>query len=87
MIILGVVSLFVAAGLSLMVSGMSIAILILKKRIVRRYGGYVVEPVDTEREERARLWIDRLLWAAAILSLVIALTNIGVAALRIAGKS
>jgi ABC-type Fe3+ transport system permease subunit len=86
MMILGVIALFVAAGLSLVVACMSIAIRVLSKRIVRRYGGYVMEPVDTEREENARKWIDRLLWITAILGFVIALTNIGVAILRLVDR-
>lgn len=85
--ILGVISLFVAAFLSLVVAGLSIEILVLKKRIVRRYGGYTFEEVDMEREEKVRSWIDRLLWITAILGFVIALTNIGVAVLRLVDRS
>jgi len=85
--ILAIISSFTAAVLSLIVATMSLAILFLKKRIVRRYGGYVVEPVDTEREENALKWISRLLWTMAILSTAIAIVNIGVAVLRIVGQS
>jgi len=85
--ILAIISSFTAAVLSLIVAAMSLAILFLKKRIVRRYGGYVVEPVDTEREGNAIEWISRLLWTMAILSIVMAIINIGVAVLRIVGQS
>jgi len=85
--ILGVISLLVAAGLSLVVAGMSIAILVLKKRIAPRFGTFSALPVDMDREENAKKWIDRLLWVTAILSLVITLTNIGVAIMRLTGKA
>lgn len=85
--ILAIISSFTAGALSLTVACLSFALLFLKKRIVRRYGGYVVEPVNTEREEKAIKWISRLLWTAAILSTLIALLNITVGVLRIVGKS
>jgi hypothetical protein len=52
--ILGVISLLVAAGLSLVVAGMSIAILVLKKRIAPRFGTFSALPVDMDREENAK---------------------------------
>jgi len=88
MMILGVVALFVAAGLSLVVAIMSIAIRVLSKRIIPRSGGDVsnLPPGALEREEKAEPWIDRLLLITAILGFVIALTNIGVAVLRLVDR-
>ncbi|OGM16913.1 hypothetical protein A2V61_01010 [Candidatus Woesebacteria bacterium RBG_19FT_COMBO_47_8] len=75
--------------LSLAVATMSIAIRIFQKQIVPRYGGHVAGGPwpDMAKENKAKKWINNLLWTTAILSLIIAAINIGVAILKIAGKS
>ncbi len=84
---LAIISSFASALLSLAVAAMSIAILIFQKKIVLRYGGWAHQPVDTGREERAKKWINGLLWTTAILSTLIAVVNIVVAVLGIVGQS
>jgi len=86
--ILVIISSFASAVLSLAVATMSIGILVFQNQIARRYGGHVIGPMpDMKREERARRWINRLLWTTAILSTLIAVVNIVVAVLEIVGKS
>jgi len=86
--ILSIISSFATAVLSLAVATMSIGILVFQKQIARRYGGYVIGILpDMKKEERARRWINRLLWMTAILSILMAGVNFVVAFLRIAGKS
>jgi ABC-type Fe3+ transport system permease subunit len=86
--ILSIISSFASAVLSLAVATMSIGILVFQKQIARRYGGYVIGQMpDMKKEERARSWINRLLWTTAILSTLIAAVNIVVAVLGIVGKS
>ena len=89
--ILGVIALLVAGVLSLVVAGISIVILKLKKRIIPRTGGFISGAYDVwggalEREESAKKWIDWLLWVTAILGVVIALTNIGIAVLSLVDR-
>lgn len=86
--ILSIISSFATGVLSLAVAVMAIAIRLYQKQIVPRYGGYVIGPMpDMKKEDRAKKWINRLLWITAIVSLIIAVINIGVAFLKLAGKS
>lgn len=87
--ILSVISSFATAILSLAVALMALAIRIFQKQIVPRYGGHVAGGPwpDMAKENRAKKWINRLLWTTAILGLIIAAINIGVGILKISGKT
>lgn len=85
--ILSIISSFASAVLSLAVATMSIVILIFQKKIVPHHGGWAALPVDTGGEERAKKWINCLLWTTAIVSTLMAVVNIVVAVLGIVGKS
>ena len=87
--ILSVISSFATGVLSLAVAVMAIAIRLYQKQIVPRYGGHVAGGPwpDMAKENRAKKRINCLLWITAVVSLIIAVINIGVAILKLSGKS
>ncbi len=86
--VLSIISSFTTGVLSLAVAVMAIAIRLFQNQIVPRYGGHVVGTwPDMAKENRAKKLINRLLWITAIVSLIIAVINIGVAILKLSGRS